>query len=78
METTLTPAHTILSTEKLPLQPVLPADCCPAGALWRVWLARGELLFCGHHARQYGFAGDDSHSAYASVEANRQKGSDHA
>jgi len=41
-----------------------PCDRCAQSALWRVTFAPGELLFCGHHARGYGFAGEDSHHAY--------------
>jgi hypothetical protein len=39
-------------------------DRCPQNALWRVVYESGELTLCGHHARAYGFAGEDSHSAY--------------
>lgn len=39
-------------------------DRCAAAALWRVRYITGELLFCGHHARGFGFAGEDSHAAY--------------
>lgn len=31
-------------------------DRCGAQALVRATLAHGELLFCGHHGRQYGQA----------------------
>jgi hypothetical protein len=52
-------------------------DRCMQPALWRVMFATGkELLFCGHHAQKYGFAGkDESHAHYQNE--NKQKGSDH-
>lgn len=50
-------------------------DRCVADALWRVAYAPGELLFCGHHGRRYGFAGADSHFAYTSpVKLIKSKG----
>jgi hypothetical protein len=49
-------------------------DRCGANALWRLRVAGGELLFCGHHAVKAGLVKiDTSHTAYQTD--NRQKGS---
>jgi hypothetical protein len=85
--------ETMIATPEVTAAPTSPAilkiddpgglelcDRCPQSALWRVVYEPGELLFCGHHARAYGFAGGDSHSAYqhpglpAKTEIKKRKG----
>ncbi len=49
-------------------------DRCGAAALWRIHVAGGELLFCGHDAVKAGLVKIDvAHAAYRNE--NRQKGS---
>jgi hypothetical protein len=85
--------ETMIATPEATTEPASPAvaridppnrletcDRCEQIALWRVTYEPGELLFCGHHARAYGFAGGDSHSAYqhpdlpAKTEIKKRKG----
>ena len=40
-----TPVRELLATDR--------CDRCAAGAMVRVTLLNGELLFCGHHGREF-------------------------
>lgn len=45
--------NALASTPQAPLTALDRCDRCGAQALVRAVLPHGELLFCGHHARQH-------------------------
>lgn len=71
---TATPPATAPVATRIPADsPHEDCDRCTGQAIWRVSFgSKGELLFCGHHARDTGFAGEDSHHAYPDAAAPKE------
>jgi hypothetical protein len=75
--TTPTASPPVLLAERIAKPNALETcDRCGADALWRLRVAGGEVLFCGHHAVKAGLVKwDTAHAAYQ--DENKQKGSAH-